>query len=165
MHVCPHRLGETLTLPQSLWLWSPLPPLSVRLGSVPPQACWHWSECVHWQMGGSTPTTSSPPPPGQRSPFPQRQIPSSRVKHLEICQKTAGTIWNGNPENWPNRKQFLKSKDRSLCRTDFLSWTRNQSVLMPVLCNEFNWFKSKQLFFFFFLQIDWIPQFIWTICS
>lgn len=38
------RCGET-SLPQSLQLWSPLPPLLVRLGSVP-QAFWRWSQNV-----------------------------------------------------------------------------------------------------------------------
>lgn len=99
------------------------------------------------------------------APFPRGRSLRPGWSTWRYVKKTAGTIWNGNPENWPNRKQFLKPKDRSLCRTDFQSWTRIQSVLMPVLCNEFNWFKSRQLFFFFFLQIDWIPQFIWTICS
>lgn len=62
------------------------------------------TECVHGQMGSSTQATPLPPPPGQHSPFPQRQIPSSRMKHWEMGQKVAGMIWNGDPENWPSRK-------------------------------------------------------------
>lgn len=53
---------------------------------------------VHGQTGSSTPTTPSPPRPGQHSPFPQRQIPSSRVEDWEMGQKVSGMIWNGNPE-------------------------------------------------------------------
>lgn len=83
------------------------------------------TECAHWQTGSSTPTTPSPPPPGQRSPFPQRQIPSSRVKNWEMGQKVAGMIWNGDPENWPSRKWIFDAEaQRGLWGTDFPSWTR-----------------------------------------
>ncbi|KAG7227233.1 hypothetical protein INR49_013893 [Caranx melampygus] len=42
-------------------------------------------------MGSSTPTTPSPPPPGQHSPFPQRQIPSSRVSVWRCPQQVTRT--------------------------------------------------------------------------
>lgn len=71
-------------------------------------------------MGSSTPTTSSPPLPGQHSPFPQRQTPSSRVKHWEMGQKVTGTIWNGDPENWPSRNLILKHKWRRSTKAWFL---------------------------------------------
>lgn len=61
------------------------------------------TERVHWQMVSSTPTSPFAPLPGQHSPFPQRQIPSSRVKHWGRVQWVTGMIFNEEPENWPDR--------------------------------------------------------------
>lgn len=62
------------------------------------------TERVHWQMVSSTPTSPFAPLPGQDSPFPQRQIPSSRVKHWGRVQKVTGMIFNEEPENWLDRR-------------------------------------------------------------
>lgn len=68
------------------------------------------TECVHCQMGSSKLTSASPPLSGQHSPFPQRQIPSSRVKHWRMGQMVTGMIWKEDPENWPGRALILKEE-------------------------------------------------------
>lgn len=108
-------------------------------------------------MGSSTQTTSSPPLPGQHSPFPQRQTPSSRVKHWEMGQKVTGTIWNGNPENWPSRNLILKHKCRGSTKGWFLllyqipkqllCWSRHWWILITTVFSPGNLFRRQAEYF------------------
>lgn len=88
------RCGETL-LPQSLRLWSPLPPLLVRLGSVP-QAFWRWSQNVctdRWQAAH------------QKPPF-------------HPCQDSAVPFCRGRSlrPGWNTVRGFKRSQEWSLMR-------------------------------------------------
>lgn len=115
------------------------------------------TECVHWQMGSSTPTTPSPPLPGQHSPFPQRQIPSSRVTHCEMGQKVTGMFWNEDPENWPSKEVDVKEATRGK-GTDFPLGNRFPSSS----CVVTSFYPS---IIFFSPQAGWsLHKFIWNIC-
>lgn len=95
--------GETWNLPQSLWLWSPLPPLRLRLGSSGLLALITGS--VHQQMRSSTRT---PPPP-------ERALSPEEDPFVQGESKTfAGMIWNS--DSWPHRKWIWRS-------TTIYNWT------------------------------------------
>lgn len=119
-----------LLLPQSQWLWSPMPPLGpTGLGSSGLLA---WTTvCVHWQMGSSTPTT--PSPPGQCSPFLQRVILLSRVKHWKMGLRVAGMIWKGDPENCPKLEVYFKGHKEGLQGKISPCWMRFSRQLLSRL--------------------------------
>lgn len=56
-------------------------------------------------------------------------------------------IWNGDPENWPSRRQILKLKHRGLRRRDFPSRSKNPgSSCVGHVSNEFYRFQYGELF-------------------
>ncbi|KAF6719730.1 hypothetical protein FQA47_014762 [Oryzias melastigma] len=72
-------------------------------------------------MGSSTPKTPTPPPTGHLSPFLQRQIPSSRMKHLEMSKKFGGNDLEGSRKLAEARvgKRLLKTQSKR-----FSCWLR-----------------------------------------
>lgn len=86
---------KTLSLPQSQWLWSPLPPLLVWLGLVAQACCWHQSQSACTARWGAA-NWPAPLHPCQDSTAPFRRGQSLRPG------------WNTG--GWVKRSQELSGK-------------------------------------------------------
>lgn len=86
---------KTLSLPQSQWLWSPLPPLLVWLGLVAQACCWHQSQSACTARWGAA-NWPAPLHPCQDSTAPFR-----RGRSLRPGWNTGG---------WVKRSQELSGK-------------------------------------------------------
>lgn len=142
MHVSP---CQTLSLPQSLWLWSPLPPLSVLLGSVP-QAYWHWSQSVCTDRRGAA---HRQPPLHLRqdstAPFPRgrslrpgwntgRRVKRSQEWSGMAIQRTgqAGSRFNAEVQgSMRDRFSFLNQIPKQLLCRSRLWWILSATVSSP----------------------------------
>lgn len=121
--------GQTSSLPQSPWLWSPLPPLLVRLGSVP-QACWHWSQsvCTDTNNPLSTPARTAQPLSAEADPFVQGE-----------------TLGDGSK----SRRNDLEWRSRELAKqeVDFKEAQRNQFSFLKQIPKQLLCVLSKFVFF------------------